>query len=144
MSKCNKCKYEYSSKLDEPCKYCREKCGVVTLGYQMSEDKFVPKEEQPTTEYKGCDGCYYEWLGESDAPCCNCKYRFDPGTMARLKAKDCFKPKEEKALKVLDEIQTSIMTEHHYHTDDENCTRRFFTKEWKEIYQMPQDEEVEI
>lgn len=97
MSKCNKCKYEYSSKIDEPCKYCREKCGVVTLGYQMSEDKFVPKEEQPTTEYNGCDGCYYEWLGESDAPCCDCKYRFDPGTMARLKAKDCFKPKEEKA-----------------------------------------------
>ena len=48
MSKCNKCKYEYSSKLDEPCKYCREKFGVVTLGYQMSEDKFVPKEEQAT------------------------------------------------------------------------------------------------
>lgn len=97
MSKCNKCKYEYSSKLDEPCKYCREKCGIATLGYQMSEDKFAPKEEQPTIEYKGCDGCYYEWLGESDAPCCDCKYRFDPGTMARLKAKDCFKPKEEKA-----------------------------------------------
>lgn len=95
MSKCNKCKYEYSSKIDEPCKYCREKCGVVTLGYQMSEDKFVPKEEQPTTEYKGCDGCYYEWLGESDAPCCECKHRFEPGTMARLKAKDCFKPKEK-------------------------------------------------
>lgn len=36
------------------------------------------------------------------------------------------------------------MTEHHYHTDDENCTRRFFTKEWKEIYQMPQDEDVEV
>lgn len=50
---------------------------------------------------------------------------------------------KEKALKVLDEIQTCIMTEHHYHTDDANCTRRFFTKEWKEIYQMPQDEEVE-
>lgn len=46
MSKCNKCKYEYSSKIDEPCKYCREKCGVVTLGYQMSEDKFEPKEEK--------------------------------------------------------------------------------------------------
>lgn len=97
MSKCNKCKYEYSSKLDEPCKYCRDKFGVVTLGYQMSEDKFEPKEEQPTNEYKGRDGCYYEWLGESDAPCCECKHRFDPGTMARLKAKDCFKPKEEKA-----------------------------------------------
>ena len=51
---------------------------------------------------------------------------------------------KEKALKVLDEIQHSIMTEHHYHTDDENCTRRFFTKEWKEIYQMPQDEDVEV
>ncbi len=51
---------------------------------------------------------------------------------------------KEKALKVLDEIQTCIMTEHHYHTDDENCTRRFFTKEWKEIYQMPQDDEVEV
>lgn len=97
MSKCNKCKYEYSSKIDEPCKYCREKYGIVTLGYQMSEDKFVPKEEQSTTEYNGCNDCYYEWLGESDAPCCECKHRFDPGTMARLKAKDCFKPKEEKA-----------------------------------------------
>lgn len=51
---------------------------------------------------------------------------------------------KEKALKVLDEIQTCVMTEHHYHTDDENCTRRFFTKEWKEIYQMPQDEDVEV
>lgn len=60
MSKCNKCKYEYSSKLDEPCKYCREKYGIVTLGYQMSEDKFVPKEEQPTTEHNGCDGCVSE------------------------------------------------------------------------------------
>lgn len=64
MSKCNKCKYEYSSKLDEPCKYCREKCGIATLGYQMSEDKFVPKEEQPTTEYNGCDGCVSEHLSE--------------------------------------------------------------------------------
>lgn len=51
---------------------------------------------------------------------------------------------EEKALKVLDQIQTCIMNEHHYHTDDENCTRRFFTKEWKEIYEMPQDDEVEV
>lgn len=104
MSKCNKCKYEYSSKLDEPCKYCREKCGVITLDYQMSEDKFVPKEEQPTTEYNGCNDCYYEWLGESDAPCCECKHRFEPGTMARLKAKDCFKPKEEIANDEIDMV----------------------------------------
>lgn len=48
-----------------------------------------------------------------------------------------------KALKVLDEIQTSIMTEHQYHTDEANCTMRFFTKEYKEIYQMPSDEDVE-
>lgn len=110
MSKCNKCKYEYSSKLDEPCKYCREKCGVITLDYQMSEDKFVPKEEQPTTEYNGCNDCYYEWLGESDAPCCECKHRFEPGTMARLKAKDCFKPKEEK---VDDEIDMVNHPQHY-------------------------------
>lgn len=110
MSKCNKCKYEYSSRLDEPCKYCREKCGVITLGYQMSEDKFVPKEEQPTTEYNGCNDCYYEWLGESDAPCCECKHRFEPGTMARLKAKDCFKPKEEK---VDDEIDMVNHPQHY-------------------------------
>lgn len=51
---------------------------------------------------------------------------------------------KEKALKVLDEIQHSIMTEHQYHTDEANCTMRFFTKEYKEIYQMPQNEEVEI
>lgn len=112
MSKCNKCKYEYSSKIDEPCKYCREKCGVVTLGYQMLEDKFVSKEEQSTTEYKGCNDCYYEWLGESDAPCCECKHRFEPGTMARLKAKDCFKPKEEKAD---DEIDMVNHPQHYQH-----------------------------
>lgn len=51
---------------------------------------------------------------------------------------------EEKALIVLDEIQHSIMTEHQYHTDEANCTMRFFTKEYKEIYQMPQDEDVEV
>lgn len=31
---------------------------------------------------------------------------------------------KEKALKVLDEIQHSIMTEHQYHTDEANCTMR--------------------
>lgn len=97
MSKCNKCKNEYLSKIEEPCKYCRERFGICNPGYLTHRDEFEPKEEQPITEYKGCDGCYYEWLGESDAPCCDCKYRFDPGTMARLKAKDCFKQKEEKA-----------------------------------------------
>lgn len=104
MSKCNKCKYEYLSKCEEPCKYCRERMGEVSLAYQMHEDKFQPKEEQPTTEYNGCNDCYYEWLGESDAPCCECKHRFEPGTMARLKAKDCFKPKEEKADNEIDMV----------------------------------------
>ena len=50
---------------------------------------------------------------------------------------------KEKALKVLDEIQASIMTEHQSYIEDVNCIGKYFTKEWKEIYQMPQDEEVE-
>ena len=50
----------------------------------------------------------------------------------------------DKALKVLDEIQTCIMTEHRFSTEDVNCIGKYFTKEWKEIYQMPQDYEVEI
>lgn len=94
MSKCNKCKYEYSSKLDEPCKYCREKCDVVTLGYQMSEDKFVPKE---VIEHDRCMGCVYEDFEELEEPCANCKGTYKYDTMAYLKARDCFKPKEEKA-----------------------------------------------
>lgn len=95
MSKCNKCKYEYLSKRKEPCKYCRERFSECTPNYMMHEDKFEPKEEQSTTEYKGCNDCYYEWLGESDAPCCECKHCFEPRTMARLKAKDCYVPKDK-------------------------------------------------
>lgn len=49
---------------------------------------------------------------------------------------------EEKALKVLDEIQTCIMTEHRFCAEDVNCIGKYFTKEWKEIYQMPQDDQV--
>lgn len=112
MSKCNKCKYEYLSKCEEPCKYCRERFGECTPNYMMHEDKFESKEEQSTTEYNGCNDCYYEWLGESDAPCCECKHRFEPGTMARLKAKDCFKPKEEKAD---DEIDMVNHPQHYQH-----------------------------
>lgn len=53
---------------------------------------------------------------------------------------------KEKALKVLDEIQTSIRTEHEFCTEDVNSNfiGKYFTKEWKEIYQMPQDEDVEV
>lgn len=114
MSKCNRCKYEYSPKLDEPCKYCRERMGEVSLAYQLHADKFQPKEEeQPTTEYNGCRDCYYELLDESDVPCCECKHQFAPGTDARLKAKDCFRPKE---LKAYDEVD---MVNHpaHYNRD---------------------------
>ena len=50
---------------------------------------------------------------------------------------------EEKALSVLDEIQTCIMTEHQFRIDELNCTRNYFGKEYKEIYQMPGDEDVE-
>lgn len=46
MSKCNRCKYEYLSKCEEPCKYCRERFGVCTPNYMMHEDKFQPKEEK--------------------------------------------------------------------------------------------------
>lgn len=51
---------------------------------------------------------------------------------------------KEKALKILDEIQTCIMTEHRFCTEDVNCIGKYFTKEWKEIYQMPQDEDVKL
>ena len=51
---------------------------------------------------------------------------------------------KEKALKVLDEIQTCIMTEHQFRIDELNCTRNYFGKEYKEIYQMPKDEDVEV
>ena len=94
MSKCNRCKYEYSSKLDEPCKYCREQMGKLSLAYQMHDDKFQPKEEQSTIEHNGCMGCVYEDFEELEEPCINCKRTYKHDTMARLKAKDCFKPKE--------------------------------------------------
>jgi len=73
MSKCNRCKYEYSSKLDEPCKYCREQMGELSLAYQMHDDKFQPKEEQSTIEHNGCMGCVYEDFEELEEPCVNCK-----------------------------------------------------------------------
>ena len=50
---------------------------------------------------------------------------------------------KEKALKVLDEIQTSIMAERQFRIDELNCTRNYFGKEYKGIYRMPQDEDVE-
>lgn len=82
---------EYCKQINE---YNREKYGIVTLGYQMSEDKFVPKE---VIEHNGCMGCVYEDFEELEEPCVNCKGTYKHDTMAYLKARDCFKPKEEKA-----------------------------------------------
>ena len=50
MSKCNRCKYEYLSKLDEPCKNCKERFGTLNIGYSMSRDNFQPKEEKTDDE----------------------------------------------------------------------------------------------
>lgn len=96
MSKCNKCKYEYSPKLDEPCEYCRERMGELSLAYQIHDDKFQPKEEQPVVEHDGCLGCVYEDFEELEEPCAICKGTYKHDTMAYLKAKDYFEPKEEK------------------------------------------------
>lgn len=97
MSKCNKCKYEYLSKIEEPCKYCRERFGECTPNYMMHEDKFEPKEEQSTIEHDGCMGCVYEDFEELEEPCVNCKGAYKHDTMAYLKAKDRYVPKDESA-----------------------------------------------
>lgn len=97
MSKCNKCKYEYLSKCEEPCKYCRERFGICNPGYLTHRDEFEPKEEQSTIEHNGCMGCVYEDFEELEEPCVICKGTYKHDTMAYLKAKDCFEPKEEKA-----------------------------------------------
>lgn len=95
MSKCDKCKYEYSHKLDEPCKYCRNRMGEVSLAYQLYSDKFQPKEEQSTVEHDGCMGCVYEDFEELEEPCVTCKGTYKHDTMAYLKAKDCYVCKDE-------------------------------------------------
>lgn len=95
MSKCNKCKYEYSSKLDEPCKYCRERFGKCNPNYLTHKDEFEPKEEQSTIEHDGCKECVYEDFEEFEEPCINCKGTYKHNTMAYLKAKDCYVHKDE-------------------------------------------------
>lgn len=95
MSKCTECKYEYLSKCEEPCKYCRERFGECTPGYSMHGDKFEPKEEQSTIEHDGCMGCVYEDFEELEEPCANCKRTYKHDTMAYLKAKDCYVRKDK-------------------------------------------------
>lgn len=95
MSKCSKCKYEYLSKLDKPCKNCKERFGALNIGYSMSIDNFQPKEKS-VIEHDGCNECLYEHLSESQEPCLNCKHRFPQSNTFYSISKDYFKPKEEK------------------------------------------------
>ncbi len=83
MSKCNKCKYEHDSAIDEPCVDCSK-----------STNHFEPK------EHDGCIGCVYEDFEELEEPCVNCKGTYKYDTMAYLKAKDYFEPKEEKTYEI--------------------------------------------
>lgn len=95
MSKCNKCKYEYSSKIDKPCRNCKERFGTLNMGYSMSIDNFQPKEKS-VIEHDGCNECLYEHLSEFQEPCLNCKHRFPQSNTFYSISKDYFKPKEEK------------------------------------------------
>lgn len=95
MSKCSRCKYEYLSKCEDPCKYCRERFGECTPNYMMHEDKFEPK-ERAVIEHDGCNECLYEHLSEFQEPCLNCKHRFPQSNTFYSISKDYFKPKEEK------------------------------------------------
>lgn len=50
MSKCNKCKYEYSSKLDAPCCDCKYRFDPGTMARLKAKDCFKPKEEKADDE----------------------------------------------------------------------------------------------
>lgn len=106
MSKCNKCKYEYLSKCEEPCKYCRERFGKCNPNYLTHRDEFEPKEE------KKCMKCIYSNLSEFELPCCECKYNTYATETSCLKTKDCFKSNEEKAD---DEIDMVNHPSHYQH-----------------------------
>lgn len=94
MSKCSRCKYEYSSKTEKPCKYCMERFGTLNIGYSMSSDNFQPKEEKSVIEHDGCKGCVYEHFEDYEEPCLLCKCTFKQGTPGYREAKDYFKPKK--------------------------------------------------
>jgi hypothetical protein len=46
MSKCNKCKYEYLSSIEEPCANCKGTCKRDTMAYLKAKDCFKPKEKE--------------------------------------------------------------------------------------------------
>lgn len=91
MSKCNKCKYEYLSSIEEPCVNCKGTHRRDTMAYLKAKDYFKPKKE------KECMKCIYSNLSEFELPCCECKYNTYATETNCLKTKDCFKSNEEKA-----------------------------------------------
>lgn len=50
---------------------------------------------------------------------------------------------EEKALKVLDEIQNAVENTNYYNIDN-LCLGTYALKRGSQVYEMPQDEEVEL
>lgn len=46
MCKCNKCKYEYLSRIEEPCVNCKGTYKRDTMAYLKAKDCFKPKEEK--------------------------------------------------------------------------------------------------
>lgn len=46
MSKCNKCKYEYLSSIEEPCVDCKGTHKRDTMAYLKAKDCFKPKEKE--------------------------------------------------------------------------------------------------
>lgn len=94
MSKCSRCKYEYLSKLDEPCKNCKERFGTLNIGYSMSKDEFEPKGEIIN---EGCGTCLYKDLSENEEPCAHCTFNFEPNSVNYNKAKDCYVRKDKSA-----------------------------------------------
>lgn len=103
MSKCNRCKYEYLSKLDEPCKNC-----------------------------KMC------MCNESDGWVIYCE---SPGGVTyRLGIYST----KEKALKVLDEIQRIIEYPGSSLISPTALQNYYRLSSTGQIYQMPQDEDVEV
>ena len=50
---------------------------------------------------------------------------------------------EEKALKVLDEIQNAVENTNYYNIDN-LCLGTYALKRGSQVYEMPQDEEVEV
>ena len=46
MSKCNRCKYEYLSSIEEPCANCKGTRKRDTMAYLKAKDCFKPKEKE--------------------------------------------------------------------------------------------------